>query len=927
MYDTDLFKAARIHQLQAHLERLLSSMVEWGARPLSQLPMLSDGEINHLVHGLNDTACAYPQDALIHTLFEAQVEKTPDATAVVFEGESLSYSELNTRANQLSDYLVTTRQVGPDSLVGICVERSMEMVVGILGILKAGGAYVPLDPAYPSARLEYMIEDAKLTTIVTHEAIDTDIPITAAQRVDLDSQDIVTQLQQCETQNRKIEGLESTHLAYVIYTSGSTGKPKGVMVEHCNTVALLSWAHQCYGPDKLKCVLASTSICFDLSVFECFAPLLVGGEVVIVQNILELPNLVNSECLTLINTVPSAAESLLNVSGLCFDNKVINLAGEPLKQHLVDKLYDAGFMTVNDLYGPSEDTTYSTFVTRIYAGSMSIGKPIANTQCYVLNNMSLAPFGATGELYISGAGVARGYLNDPELTADKFIDNPYYNSGDANSFKRLYKTGDIVRYLPNGNLKYIGRTDYQVKIRGFRIELGEIEQQLLSYSDIENVTVVASSLEGGAQCLVAYVTHTDAVQINADEDRLRSFVDSLRDRLARDVPSYMVPAAFILLQRLPLTPNGKIDRATLPAPSQAFQKNSRVEPTTEIERSLCNIWKDVLGVEQLGITDNFFDLGGHSLLILPLVKKLVESNIPSLEIQDLYQGKNIQQIARSIDEKRKAKKSHTSTVVNLNHSQTAAKIFAIHPILGHVDPYKELAHVLREHATVYGIQSPCIAGEEFRFNSMLELAQLYLNDIRAVQPKGPYRIMGWSAGGLIAFYLIHLIQQQGDAVEYYMNLDSEVPFEGMKLTCKQSLFYFVEQLTFDCLSEQELKQVKLQIEESVTEQIAIDMCAEYLQTSGKDIFESFKFNKLILQAGTDYFSAERPVVRLDGVARTDIIVSKNKPEKDRYEASWRERIQGYVDFTRVPACHEELLEGDALKLAIGKVLEDLTLMA
>jgi len=389
----------------------------------------------------------------------------------------------------------------------------------------------------------------------------------------------------------------------------------------------------------------------------------------------------------------------------------------------------------------------------------------------------------------------------------------------------------------------------------------------------------------------------------------------------------MVPAAFIVLPHLPLTPNGKIDRAALPAPSQAFQKNSRVEPTTETEKSLCSIWKDVLGVEQLGITDNFFDLGGHSLLILPLVKRLVENNLPSLEIQDLYQGKNIQQIARSIDEKRNAKKAHTSTIVNLNDSQAAAKVFAIHPILGHVDPYKEFAHALRKHATVYGIQSPCIAGEEFRFNSMLELAQLYLNDIRAVQPKGPYRIMGWSAGGLIAFYLIHLIQQQGDVVEYYMNLDSEVPFDGTKLTRNQSLFYFFEQLSYDCLSERELEQVKVQIEESGSEQIAIDMCAEYLQSAGKDIFESFKFNKLILQAGTDYFSAERPVVKLDGVARTDIIVSKNKPEKERYEASWRERVQGDVSFTRVSACHEELLEGDVLKLAIGKVLEGLTLMA
>ncbi|MEG4408869.1 amino acid adenylation domain-containing protein [Microcoleus sp. MON2_D5] len=437
----------------------------------------------------------------IHQLFESQVERTPDAVAVVFEGQQLTYRELNVKANQLAHYL---RSIGvrPEVLVGICVERSFDMIVGILGILKAGGAYVPLDPTYPHERLAFMLEDSSVPVLLTQARLVKSLPKHQARIVCLDTDWEIIERQ---SEANLISEVKLDNLAYVIYTSGSTGKPKGVAIEHRNAVALLDWAKQVFNPDDLAGVLASTSICFDLSVFELFVPLSWGGKVILAENALHLPALSAALDVTLINTVPSAIAELLRMDGIPSSVRTVNLAGEPLPNKLVQQVYEHNTVQkVFNLYGPSEDTTYSTYTLVKKGGNEPppIGRPIANTQVYILDaQKQLVPIGVPGELYIGGAGLARGYLNRPELTADRFIPNPFSNE----SGSRLYKTGDLARYLPDGNIEFLGRIDHQVKIRGFRIELGEIEASLQQHPDVRQAVAIAREDVPGDKRLVAYI--------------------------------------------------------------------------------------------------------------------------------------------------------------------------------------------------------------------------------------------------------------------------------------------------------------------------------------------------------------------------------------------------------------------------------------
>ncbi|TQF71321.1 non-ribosomal peptide synthetase [Pseudoalteromonas luteoviolacea] len=632
-YNTDLFVQETIKRLASHFELLLEGLTGNPEKPVFSIEMLSEAEKHQQLVAWNDTAVEYPKEQCIHTLFEAQVEATPDAVAVVFEEQTMTYRELNAKANQLAQYLVEEKGVIPDTLVGICVERSLEMMVGILGVLKAGGAYVPLDPNYPAARLAYMLEDASLTTVLTQESLRGVTPVKASQAVYLDSSVLCDELGNYSSDNIGIDSVRSSHLAYVIYTSGSTGNPKGVMIEHRSAHGLIAWAKKHYGEAQLKAVLASTSMCFDLSIFEFFAPLSTGGKVVLVKNAFDLPA-AYVEDLTLINTVPSVIESLLLELDFSMDGKVLNLAGEPLKQSLVERLYNKGFSLVYDLYGPSECTTYSTCIERKVNGIASIGSPISNLQCYILHENSLLPTGGVGELYIGGVGLARGYLNRPELTDEKFVTNPFYDEANPASSERLYKTGDLVRYLPDGNLEFLGRIDHQVKIRGFRIELGEIEQQLLSDGRVNDAVVVADVKEADKR-LVAYVTHDDAEAMLMDEESAQrqrnDLIASLKAQLAQTLPDYMIPSVFVVLTHMPLTPNGKVDRKGLPAPDISQQQQVYVAPTTDTEKMLCEIWQDILGVEQVGITDNFFALGGHSLLatkVVANVNTLLHTEVP-----------------------------------------------------------------------------------------------------------------------------------------------------------------------------------------------------------------------------------------------------------------------------------------------------------
>ncbi len=501
-YDTDLFDADRIERMMGHLEVLLEAVVAGPEQRIGELPLLPSAEREQVLVEWNRTEVAYEGGLCLAELFEAQAERTPTALAVADEQQRLSYAELDRRANQLA-WRLRREGVGCESLVAVCLERSVEMVVAVLGVLKAGGAYVPLDPSYPEARLRFMLADTAAEVVLTEQHLAGRLPQVGGKYLLVDAER--AQLR-AESEARPPRLSRPESLGYVIYTSGSTGRPKGVAIEQRSTVALLQWAQQVFRPKDLAAVLASTSICFDLSVFEMFLPLSVGGAVIVAQDALQLANAEWAAHLgvelSLINTVPSAMAELVRLGCLPRSVRVVNLAGEPLSQTLVEQLYEqSGIERVYDLYGPTEDTTYSTYALRRVKETATIGRPIANTQVYLLDSwLEPVPVGVAGELYLGGAGLARGYLRRPELTAERFIPNPYGPRG-----TRLYRTGDLARYQRDGKLQYLGRRDQQVKLRGYRIELGEIEAALDEHPLVRESAVIVRQDDADDQRLVAYV--------------------------------------------------------------------------------------------------------------------------------------------------------------------------------------------------------------------------------------------------------------------------------------------------------------------------------------------------------------------------------------------------------------------------------------
>ncbi|MEM9217772.1 MAG: amino acid adenylation domain-containing protein, partial [Cyanobacteria bacterium P01_F01_bin.150] len=583
IYNRDLFEASTIERMLEHYETVLAAIATAPDTPIHDLQLLSPSERQQLLVEWNQTTTNYPSDQCIHQLFEAQAEKSPDAIAVVFDHQSLTYCELNSKANQLAYRLQHQHHIGPGTLVGICAERSLNLIVGLLSILKTGGAYLPLDPNYPQHRLSQVINESKVTLILTDHSAASRLPETNVPLVWLDQNERDAGVD--TTANPSINGLRASSLAYVLYTSGSTGRPKGVAIEHRSAVALISWARDVFNDEQLSGVLASTSICFDLSVFEIFVPLSWGGKVILAENALHLPSLPASQQVRLVNTVPSAARSLITSMGIPAGVKTINLAGESLDNTLVQQLYEHGsIQRVYNLYGPSEDTTYSTFalMSRGSDHQPSIGRPIANGQAYILDRYKHpVPIGVIGELYLGGAGLARSYRNQPELTSEKFIAHPFSDEPGA----RLYKTGDLVRYRPDGNIEFLGRIDHQVKIRGFRIETGEIEATLAQHPVVKEAVVVVYEQDGDKR-LVAYLvaqSSPSTASISSEDliSEVRSFV---KERL----PDYMVPSAFMVLEQLPLTPNGKVDRRALPAPDLTTITADYVAPRTPTEQAIAD---------------------------------------------------------------------------------------------------------------------------------------------------------------------------------------------------------------------------------------------------------------------------------------------------------------------------------------------------
>jgi amino acid adenylation domain-containing protein len=638
-YAAALFDADTVSRHAGCLLQVLRGMAQTPERAVLELPLLDAGQTRQLVSEWNRTEAPIPPVCL-HAPIEAQAQRTPEAVAVHHGDSTLTYAELERRANRLAHHL-RALGVGPDQRVGLCLPRTEALPVAMLAVLKAGGAYVPLDPAYPASRLAGMLEDARPLAILTQGAAASALAAALAEARMDDAGVRVLDLVADAAQWRDAAdvpiapeeiGLTPAHLAYLIYTSGSTGRPKGVAIEHRNAVNLVAWALRAFDAGELANVLFATSINFDLSVFECFVPLSAGGAVTVVENALSL--LERPQPVSLINTVPSAMEALLSAGPLPESVRVINLAGEELKRSLGERiLADPVPRRLCNLYGPSETTTYSTGVSmRPETGfATHIGGPLANTRLYVLDAGGRPqPIGVPGELYIGGAGVARGYHDRPELTAERFLLDPFVDAPGA----RMYRTGDLVRWRADGQLEYLGRNDFQVKLHGFRIELGEIESHLAALPGVREAVVLARPDPSGQMRLVAYCLG-DA----APDER------ALREGLRRRVPEYMVPSAFVFLRAWPLNANGKVDRRALPEPDAPGRDEARVPPRTALEEAIAAIWCELLHLERVGVHDDFFDLGGHSLLAIKVMTRLRERIALELPVQALFAARTIAALA------------------------------------------------------------------------------------------------------------------------------------------------------------------------------------------------------------------------------------------------------------------------------------------
>ncbi|MBP2239436.1 amino acid adenylation domain-containing protein, partial [Sinorhizobium kostiense] len=638
-YATALFDRATIERQRGYLLALLRAMVADAAQPVGRIDILPADERRYLLEELNRTEADYPSELCVHELFEAQVRRAPDAVAVVFEGQSISYGALNVRANRLAHHLIGLG-VKPDARIAICVERSPAMVVGLLAILKAGGAYVPLDPAYPCARLNQVLNDAApqlmLCDAAGREALGAEA-LADLSVIDLDAATPAwAELPASEPDPRAL-GLTPSHLAYVIYTSASTGTPKGVMVEHRGMTNYLSWAREIYAP--ISSSVVSSSLAFDATITSLFTPLICGGHEHLVSKGNETENLKAELGLgrRLVKITPSHLDVLgqqLQSAGDASQVELFVIGGEALSSSTLElwrQIQPAARM-VNE-YGPTEAVVGCAFhdipADLSASTNVPIGRPIANTRLYLLDDHGQpVPFGTVGELYIGGAGVARGYLNRPELTAERFITSAFVQ-GD-----RLYRTGDLARYLPDGNLEFLGRNDEQVKIRGFRIEPGEIAARLCEHELVGEAVVVAREDRAGDKRLVAYVVAKAAD--GSDEAGGAELAASLRAHLGGLLPDYMVPSAFVRLEALPLTPNGKLDRKALPVPDDdAYARRAYEAPQGAVETLLAAIWAELLGIERVGRHDNFFELGGHSLLAVQLMERLRRQSL-GVEVRTLF---------------------------------------------------------------------------------------------------------------------------------------------------------------------------------------------------------------------------------------------------------------------------------------------------
>lgn len=761
-YDSALFAAETVAALAGQFAELLRGVVADPAQTVARLPLLGCAERERVLVEWNRSEQVLPAARTVHGLVEEQVARRPDKTAVIGGEQTFSYRVLNQRANQLAHYLIEGGAAAGQH-IGICSARSADMLVAMLAVLKTGATYVPLDPAFPRERLSMMMEDAAIALVLTHESVWETLALPAAQvlLLDRDWPEIATF---AAHNPRRIVTPPSP--AYVIYTSGSTGKPKGVAVPHRAVVNFLASMAREPGMDADDVMLAVTTLSFDIAVLELLLPLTVGAATVIASREVSsdaqrLEEMMESSGATLMQATPATWRMLLSNGWRGCPRLTALCGGEALPRQLADALLPRVAALWN-MYGPTETTVWSTLM-RVESGAdaVAIGRPIANTQVYIVDGaMQPVPPGVPGELCIGGAGVALGYLNRPELTADKFIADPY-----AGGEARLYKTGDLARWRRDGTLECLGRLDHQVKLRGFRIELGEIETRLCRHASVQQAVVMVREDRPGDQRLAAYVVGVNEA-VSAAE---------LKSHLAETLPGYMLPSHIVVLTEFPLTPNGKVNRRALPAPADGMHgaAGDVVAPRDRDEIQLASLWEQLLGVHPVGVNQNFFDLGGHSLLAVQLMAGIRERFGMELPVSVLFQHNTVEALARLLREH--SGETAAAPLVPLRAGGELPPLFFMHPIGGTVFCYLALTRHLDARRPVFAVQSPGLEDASLAEVSVPDLARRYLEIIRVQQPRGPYHLGGWCFGGLIAFEAARQLEAAGEEVAELVMFDTRAP--------------------------------------------------------------------------------------------------------------------------------------------------------
>lgn len=742
--------------------------------PIDCLQIVTAQERAHLLDELNQTSVDIPLGTTLPNLFRSQVERTPDAIAVVCGDDQITFLDLQTRAETLAAQLADIG-VAAGSVVGVALTRNVSLIIALLAIHELGAAYLPLDPAYPAERLSYLVDDSKASLVLVDKLTAPVLPLLPTK---------MARFEELSTAPRRkraaMRPARSDDLAYVLYTSGSTGRPKGVGVEHRNVVNLIFCLRSLVQDEDLQGVLFSTSLNFDISVYEIFLPLIFGGRMIIVDNLLTLPTIPARDEVRLINTGPSLMAALVALGWTPHTIRTINLAGEPLPRRLAEKIFKAiPKVALFNLYGPTETTVYSSYARILPSDERppAIGRPLWNTQLYVLGPQGgLLPKGAIGELYIGGTGVSRGYLGRPALTRDRFIANPF---GDGT----LYKTGDLVRWRSDNELEYLGRNDGQIKIHGQRVELGEIERQIDALPGIASAVVLAQPDGTGGQALHAYVIAKAGQPYDFPQLILA---------LARSLPRHMLPSTLTWMERFPMLPNGKLDRRAFPVPQATSVSSPFQPPSTEVEVKLAEIWKEVLELENVGVQDNFYDLGGTSLQAFMIFARIAERLQTSLPPATMLQAPTIFLQSQIVEQSSGQTDGEHGLLVPFREKGSREPLFFVHDGWGGIMFVRDLAKLLKTDRAIYGLRPPALDGKQSIPRTIEAVAAGYILAIRQKQAHGPYMLAGYSFGGFVAFEMARQLTAMGESVRFLGVIDASKSSEpvlvrGLKSARKQTL--------------------------------------------------------------------------------------------------------------------------------------------